>query len=64
LGPVPRTAKIDDQAARRHNLICCYSDWVTFETTISTAPDQIALAPGYLGKQWIGNGRRDFQRAG
>ena len=60
LGPVPRMAKIDDQAARRNSLVCCDSDWVTFESTISTAPDQIALAPGYLEKEWTANGRRYF----
>ena len=60
LGPVPRMAKIDDQAARRNNLLCCDADWVTFETTMSTELDQIALAPGYLEKQWTANGRRYF----
>jgi ABC-2 type transport system permease protein len=60
LGPVPRMAKIDDQAARRNSLVCCDSDWVTFETTISTAADQIALAPGYLEKEWTANGRHYF----
>jgi ABC-2 type transport system permease protein len=60
LGPVPRMAKIDDQAARGNSLICCDADWVTFETTVSTAPDQIALAPGYLERQWTENGRRYF----
>jgi ABC-2 type transport system permease protein len=60
LGPVPRMAKIDDRAARRNSLVCCDSDWVTFETTISTTPDQIALAPGYLEQEWTANGRRYF----
>jgi len=60
LGPVPRMAKIDDQAARGNSLICCDADWVTFETTVSTDPDQIALAPGYLERQWTENGRRYF----
>ncbi|MGO9934520.1 MAG: ABC transporter permease/M1 family aminopeptidase [Steroidobacteraceae bacterium] len=60
LGPVPRMAKITDQAARANSLICCDADWVTFETTVSTDSDQIALAPGYLASQWTGNGRRYF----
>jgi ABC-2 type transport system permease protein len=60
LGPVPRMPKIDDVAARRNSLIGVDSDWVTFETTISTVPDQIALAPGYLDKEWTANGRRYF----
>ncbi|HLW41554.1 MAG TPA: M1 family aminopeptidase, partial [Flavobacterium sp.] len=35
-------------------------DWITFETTVSTAGDQIAIAPGYLQKQWQENGRNYF----
>ncbi|MBO0949698.1 ABC transporter permease/M1 family aminopeptidase [Fibrella forsythiae] len=31
------------------------SDWVNVRTTISTAPDQIAIAPGSLRKEWTGN---------
>ncbi len=60
LGAVARMAKIGDQAARGNSLLCCDSDWVTFETTVSTDPDQIALAPGYLERQWTQNGRRYF----
>ena len=30
------------------------SDWVNVRTTISTAPDQIAVAPGSLRKEWTG----------
>ncbi len=60
LGPVPRMPKIDDQAARQFNLLGRDADWVNFETTVSTVPDQIALAPGYLVKQWTSNGRRYF----
>ncbi|MGB3465268.1 MAG: M1 family aminopeptidase [Cyclobacteriaceae bacterium] len=36
------------------------ADWIDFETTISTAPDQIAISPGYLTKEWEENGRRYF----
>lgn len=31
-----------------------------FEVTVSTSPDQIAIAPGYLQKQWMENGRAYF----
>jgi ABC-2 type transport system permease protein len=60
LGPVPRMPKIDDQAARDFNLLGRDADWVNFETTVSTVPDQIALAPGYLEKEWTQDGRRYF----
>ena len=36
------------------------ADYVTFEGTVSTAPDQIAIMPGYLQKEWEENGRRYF----
>ena len=36
------------------------ADFVTFEATVSTDPDQIAMAPGYLRKEWTDNGRRYF----
>ncbi|MEO7874907.1 MAG: M1 family aminopeptidase, partial [Dokdonella sp.] len=60
LGPAARVAKIDDLPARAFNLLAKDADWVTFETTVSTVPDQIALAPGYLEKEWTENGRRYF----
>jgi len=60
LGPAPRMPKIDDESARQFSLLGRDADWVTFETTISTVPDQIALAPGYLEKEWTDNGRRYF----
>jgi len=37
------------------------SDWVNVETVISTAADQIAIAPGTLEKEWNKDGRRYFQ---
>ncbi|MGA3187854.1 MAG: M1 family aminopeptidase [Bryobacteraceae bacterium] len=36
------------------------SDWVNVDTVISTSPDQIAIAPGSLEKEWTENGRRYF----
>ena len=36
------------------------ADFVTFECTVSTNADQIAIAPGYLQKEWMENGRRYF----
>lgn len=37
-----------------------YSDFIEFEATLSTAPDQIAVAPGYLQREWRDKGRRYF----
>lgn len=36
------------------------ADYVTFEATISTSADQIAVAPGYLEKEWEENGRKYY----
>lgn len=36
------------------------ADYVTFEGTVSTAPDQIAIMPGYLQKEWEDNGRKFY----
>ncbi len=36
------------------------ADWVMVESVISTSPDQIAVAPGALLREWQQNGRRFF----
>ncbi len=36
------------------------ADYVTFEAVVSTEPDQIAVAPGYIQKEWEENGRKYF----
>jgi len=60
LGPAQRLPKRDDAAAHADNLISCDADWVHFEATLSTSPDQIALAPGYLQREWTEGGRHYF----
>ena len=37
------------------------SDWITYHTVVSTSPDQIAIAPGYLQREWSSGGRRYFE---
>jgi len=36
------------------------ADYITFEGTVSTAPNQIAIMPGYLQKEWEENGRKYY----
>lgn len=36
------------------------ADYVTFEAVVSTALDQIAVAPGYIQKEWEENGRKYY----
>jgi hypothetical protein len=50
-----------DSLHRRDAYIGINSDWVNVETVIRTAPDQIALGPGALVREWEENGRRCFQ---
>jgi ABC-type transport system involved in multi-copper enzyme maturation permease subunit len=61
LPPVQRFPKIDDTAARGDNYLSGEADWIRFATTVSTSPDQIAIAPGYLKREWVENGRRYFR---
>lgn len=37
------------------------ADYITFEAVLSTEPDQIAVAPGYLQREWEENGRKYYQ---
>lgn len=60
LKPKPRMAKATDSIARMNTYISNDADWVSFETTVSTSDDQIAIAPGYLEKEWSENGRKYF----
>ncbi len=49
-----------DSANLKNTYISSDADWVNFETIVSTSKDQIAIAPGYLQKEWTENGRRYF----
>lgn len=60
LPPKERMPAQTDSAALQNNYISYDADWIEFETTISTAPDQIAVAPGYLQKEWDENGRKYY----
>lgn len=57
---VPRMPKLGDEKARANTYLSNDADWIDFDTTVSTAPDQIAIAPGTLQKEWTADGRRYF----
>jgi len=61
LGKYPGLASPEDVSARRNNYGSLSADWVNFEGVVSTTPDQIAIMPGYLQKEWVQDGRRYFQ---
>lgn len=58
-----RMPKLDDNnlKARANTYIGNDADWVKVNTIISTSPDQIAIAPGSLIREWTQNGRRYFE---
>jgi len=60
LEPIVRMPKLEDEDARWSNALSSEADWADFETVVSTSPDQIALAPGYLQKEWVEGDRRYF----
>ncbi len=49
-----------DPVGSMHNYVVNDASWVTFDATVSTSSDQIAIAPGYLDREWAEGGRRYF----
>lgn len=60
LAPKDRMPSVYDTTAYGNTYISHDSDWIRFEAKVSTVPNQIAIAPGYLQKEWQENGRRYF----
>jgi ABC-2 type transport system permease protein len=50
----------DDPRGAASSILASDADWVTFDATIGTSPDQIAVAPGTLEREWSDKGRRYF----
>ena len=61
--PLPRMPDLDDKRFFNVNVLRTDSDWVDFAVTVSTSEDQVAIAPGYLEKEWREGGRRYFRYA-
>ncbi len=59
--PLPRAPDLEDERFFKQGAIRADSDWVDFAVTISTTPDQLAIAPGYLEREWQEGGRRYFR---
>lgn len=53
-----RPAKLEDDTARTWNYLRHDADWVTSDITVSTAADQIPVAPGYQVSDTVKDGRR------
>jgi len=61
LAPKPSLPDRDDPKAKENHYIRTDSDFISFQATVSTSADQIAVAPGYLEKEWTEGGRRFFR---
>jgi ABC-2 type transport system permease protein len=60
LPALERLKRPDDLKARQEHQLARGTDWLSLDTTVSTSPGQIAIAPGYLQREWTANGRRYF----
>jgi ABC-2 type transport system permease protein len=60
LGPVTDLPTRGDAYGSVTNLFTPTADWISFRTVVSTPDDQIALAPGYLQRDWHQKGRHYF----
>ncbi|WP_295998616.1 M1 family aminopeptidase [Rugamonas sp.] len=50
----------DDARGLANSVVGADADRISFEATVSTSPDQIAIAPGTLENEWIAEGRHYF----
>ena len=55
-----RMLRYDDPEGNQHGIFGDNADWVDFEVVMSTDLDQIAMAPGYIQKEWEDDNRRFF----
>lgn len=56
LKPKERMRAQNDPVGLRQSVMGDDADEVRFAMTIGTTPDQVAIAPGYLQKEWLGKG--------
>ncbi len=61
LGPLVEMAPRGEPVHSRISLFVPSSDWITYHTVVSTSDDQIAIAPGYLQRDWKQNGRHYYE---
>jgi hypothetical protein len=60
LAPRERMRARDDPTGLQHNGLSNDADFISFDATVGTEPDQWAIAPGYLQREWTQDGRRYF----
>ena len=61
LAPKERMRDRDDPAGLAENALAPDADFIAFEATVGTDADQLAIAPGYLQREWTDGDRRYFE---
>jgi len=61
LPPIDRAFPLEDESRWDENYIRQDSDYVSFQTIVSTDEGQTVVAPGYLQRDWVENGRHYFE---
>jgi hypothetical protein len=61
LGPLEEMPDRGDAYGRSTNLFSPDSNFITYHSIVSTSPEQIALSPGYLVRNWQQDGRNYFE---
>lgn len=61
LEPLPRAYDLEDESRWTESAFGSTSHYVSFRTIVSTSSDQIAIAPGYLEREWVEGDRRYFE---
>ncbi len=52
LEPLERLPDVNDSVGRLNTYLGQDGDWIDFETVVSTDKGQVAIAPGYLQREW------------
>ena len=60
LAPRPPMLAAGDPQGAANSYVASDADWINFDAVVSTSPDQVAIAPGTLEREWIARGRRYF----
>jgi ABC-2 type transport system permease protein len=61
LGPLEEMAPRGDPVQSLYQVFIKQSDWITYHAVVSTSTDQIAIAPGYLKREWQQDGRHYYE---
>ncbi|MEM9058627.1 MAG: hypothetical protein AAGD86_14205, partial [Pseudomonadota bacterium] len=61
LPPPERLPALEDAAAQHRTVLGADAQFAMLDITVSTDEDQLAIAPGYLEREWVEGGRRHFR---